>query len=37
MKKNYPAKFVCYIFLILMSFVIIFPIYVTFVTAFKTL
>lgn len=36
MKKNYPAKFVCYIFLILMSFVIIFPIYVTFVTAFKT-
>lgn len=36
MKKNIPAKTLCYLFLTFVALMIIFPIYVTFVTAFKT-
>lgn len=36
MKKNVPVKIISYIFLALLAVIVIFPIYVTFVTAFKT-
>lgn len=36
MKKKIPVKVITYIFLILIAIIVIFPIYVTFATAFKT-
>ena len=36
MKKNIPAKVIVYILLLMLTVVVIFPIYVTFATAFKT-